>query len=59
VVVGLHDALEGEVVDGAHGDAHGWSVKKILMNATLSGDVDEEVVEALHRRHRTMRYTWH
>jgi hypothetical protein len=39
VVVGLHDALEGEVVDGAHGDSHGWSGKKILMNATLSGDV--------------------
>jgi hypothetical protein len=38
VVVGLHDALEGEVVSGAHGDSHGWSEKKILMNATLSGD---------------------
>jgi hypothetical protein len=24
---------------------------KILMNATLSGDVDEEVVEALRRSH--------
>jgi hypothetical protein len=39
VVVGLHDALEGEVVDGAHDDSHGWSGKKILMNATLSSDV--------------------
>jgi hypothetical protein len=38
VVVGLHDALEGEVVDGSHGDSHGWNGKKILMNATLSGD---------------------
>jgi hypothetical protein len=42
VVVGLHDALEGEVGDRAHGDSHGWSGKKILMNATLSGDIDEE-----------------
>jgi hypothetical protein len=38
VVDSLHHALEGEVVDGAHGDPHGWSMK-ILMNATLSGDV--------------------
>jgi hypothetical protein len=30
-------------------------VKKILMNSTLSGDVDEEVVETLHRSHRTVR----
>jgi hypothetical protein len=26
-----------------------------LMNATLSGDVDEEVVETLCRSHRTVR----
>jgi hypothetical protein len=39
VVVVLHFALEGEVVDGAHGHSHGWSGKKIVMNATLSGDV--------------------
>jgi hypothetical protein len=39
VVDGLHHALEGEVVDGAHGDSHGCSGKKILMTATLSGDV--------------------
>jgi hypothetical protein len=38
VVVGLHDALKGEVVGGAHGYSHGWSGKKILMNTTLSGD---------------------
>jgi hypothetical protein len=50
VVDGLYHAIEGEVVDGAHGYPHGWSVK-ILMNVTLSGDVDEEVVEALHRCH--------
>jgi hypothetical protein len=39
VVVCLHDALEGRVVDGAHGDSHGWGGKKILTSATLSGDV--------------------
>jgi hypothetical protein len=39
VVDGLHHAFEGEVVDGAHGDSHGWSGKKIIMNVTLSGDV--------------------
>jgi hypothetical protein len=39
VVVGLHDALEGELVDGAHGDSHGWSGKQFLMQVTLSGDV--------------------
>jgi hypothetical protein len=39
VVVGLHDALKGEVVDGAHGDSHGWGGKKILTSATFGGDV--------------------
>jgi hypothetical protein len=31
--------VEDEGVDDAHGHPHGWSVKKILMNATLSDDV--------------------
>jgi hypothetical protein len=37
----VHHALEveDEVVVDAHGHPHGWSGKKILMNATLSGDV--------------------
>jgi hypothetical protein len=43
VVDVLHHALEVEVVDGAHGYPHGWTVK-ILMSATLSDDVVEEVV---------------
>jgi hypothetical protein len=30
---------EDEVVVDAHGHPHGWSGKKILMSATLSGDV--------------------
>jgi hypothetical protein len=46
----LHHAFEGEGVDGAHVYAHVWSVK-ILMIVTSSGDFDEEVVEALRRRH--------
>jgi hypothetical protein len=46
IVDGLHHDLEGEVVDNAHCHPHGWSMKTILMNVTLSDDVVEEVVEA-------------
>jgi hypothetical protein len=42
VVDGLNHALEGEVVDDAHGNPHGWSVKKILMSATVRNDVLDE-----------------
>jgi hypothetical protein len=38
----VHHALEveDEVVDDAHDHQYGWSGKMILMNATLSSDVD-------------------
>jgi hypothetical protein len=31
--------VEDEVVGDAHGHPHGWSGKKILASATLSGDI--------------------
>jgi hypothetical protein len=31
--------VEDKVVGDAHGHPHGWSGKKILTSATLSGDV--------------------
>jgi hypothetical protein len=37
--VGVACEVEDEVVGDAHGHPHGWSGKKILTSATLSGDV--------------------
>jgi hypothetical protein len=54
LVVVVLELLEDDIVDGAHVHPHVWSVK-VLMIATLSGDFDEEVVEALRRWRLVLR----